>query len=170
MKTILSIFIVLMLFQSCSITKNKMITDKRTERKELVGKVTREGFKKEEFKTWFDKGYKEYQPKEEIVNKLKAVSLYKAVTIKIIFGTWCGDSRREIPRFFKIVDVANIPENIIGLTAVDTKKSSQDKNLEGIKFTRIPTFIFYRNGSEIGRIVESTEKSLEEDLLKILTK
>ena len=170
MKTILSIFIALMFFQSCSIIKNKTITDERTERKELVGTCTRAGFQKEEFKMWFDKGYNEYQPKEEIVNKLKAVTLYKGVTIKIIFGTWCGDSRREVPRFFKLVDKADIPEKIIRLTAVDTKKTSRDKSIEGIAFTHIPTFIFYRKGSEIGRIVESTEKSLEEDMLKILTK
>jgi len=170
MKTILSIFIALMFFQSCSIIKNKTITDERTERKELVGTCTRAGFQKEEFKIWFDKGYNEYQPKEEIVNKLKAVTLYKGVTIKIIFGTWCGDSRRELPRFYKLIDEASIPEKNISLTAVDTKKSSYDKKLEGIKFTRIPTFIFYRYGKEIGRIVESTEKSLEEDMLKILTK
>ena len=170
MKTILSIFMALMLFQSCSITKNKIITDDRTERKELVGTCTRVGFQKEGFQRWFDKGYNEYQPKEEIINKLKAVSLYKGVTIKIIFGTWCGDSKREIPRFYKLVDKANIPENIISLTAVDTKKTSRDKRIEGIAFTRIPTFIFYKNAREIGRIVESTEKSLEEDMLTILTK
>ena len=170
MKTILSIFIALMLLQSCSITKNKIITDERTERKELVGTCTRVGFQKEGFQTWFDKGYNEYQPKEEVINKLKAVSLYKGVTIKIIFGTWCGDSRREIPRFYKLIDAANISENIISLTAVDTKKTSRDKSIEGIAFTRIPTFIFYKNEREIGRIVESTEKSLEEDMLTILTK
>ncbi len=168
MKTKILLFAVVIIFSSCLMTKNKTITDERTQRKELIGTVTREGFQKKGFKTWFEKGYSEYQPKTEIVNKLKNISLYNNVTIHIIFGTWCGDSRRELPRFYKLVDEASIPENIIRLTAVDTKKSSQDKSIEGIKFTRIPTFIFYRNGKEIGRIVESTENSLEEDMLNIL--
>ncbi len=170
MKTKSALFVLLIIFSSCSITVNKIITDERTGKKELAGTVNRKGFQKKEFKTWFNKGYEEYVPDAKVINKLKNKTLYKGVKIKIIFGTWCGDSRRELPRFYKIVDTANIPENIIGLTAVDTKKSSRDKKLEGIEFTRIPTFIFYKNGKEIGRIVESTKESLEKDMLKILEK
>ena len=170
MKTKIILFAIIIISSSCLMTKNKIITDKRTQRKELIGTCTRTGFQKNEFNSWFEKEYSEYKPNVKNVNKLKDVSLFKNVTITIIFGTWCGDSRRELPRFYKLVDEAGIPENIIRLTAVDTKKSSHDKNLEGIKFTRIPTFIFYRNGKEIGRIVESTDESLEKDILKILTK
>ncbi len=168
MKTILSFFTLLIFLSSCSFTKNKTIRDERTQRKELIGTCTRDGFQKTEFKEWFEKGYSDYSPDEEVVNRLKDVSLYKGVNIKVIFGTWCSDSRREIPRFFKIVDEANIPESIINLTAVDTKKTSRNTNLDGIDFTRIPTFIFYKNGKEIGRIVESTKESLEKDMLNIL--
>jgi len=161
-------FTTVVILSSCFITKNKTITDTKTQRKELIGSVTRTGFQKKEFKSWFDDGYMKYIPDNEIINKLKNESLFKNIKIKIIFGTWCGDSRRELPRFFKIVDTANIPENIISLTAIDTKKSSRDKSLNKINFTRIPTFIFYRNGKEIGRIVESTKESLEKDMLNIL--
>jgi len=170
MKIKLGLFIIIIVFSSCSITKNKTITDKRTEQKELIGTCTRAGFQKEEFKTWFQKGYNEYKPDAEIVNKLKEQALYKDVSIKIIFGTWCGDSRRELPRFYKIADEANIPDNIESLTAIDTKRSSRDKKLDSVEFTRIPTFIFYKNGKEIGRIVESTKESLEKDMLSILGK
>ncbi len=168
MKTKIILFAVIILFSSCLTTKNKVITDAGTQRKELIGTVTRTGFQKPEFENWFKKGYSEYVPDKKVINKLKDESLYKDVKIKIIFGTWCGDSRRELPRFYKIADEANIPENIIELTAVDTEKSSRNKNLEGIKFTRIPTFIFYKNEKEIGRIVESTKESSEEDMLNIL--
>ncbi len=169
MKAKIVLFAIILISSSCLTTKNKTVKDERTQQKELIGTVTRKGFQKKEFKIWFQKGYSEYQTKTKIVNKLKGIS-YNDITIKIIFGTWCGDSRRELPRFYKLVDEANIPKNIIHLTAVDTKKTSHDKSIEGIKFTRIPTFIFYRNGKEIGRIVESTKKSLEEDMLAILTK
>lgn len=170
MKIKLGLFIIIIVFSSCSITKNKTITDKRTERKELIGTCTRAGFQKEEFKTWFQKGYNEYKPDAEVVNKLKEQVLYKGVSIKIIFGTWCGDSRRELPRFYKIADETNIPGNIVSLTAIDTKRSSRDKKLDSVEFTRIPTFIFYKNGEEIGRIVESAKESLEKDMLSILEK
>ncbi|MCF6184176.1 MAG: thioredoxin family protein [Bacteroidales bacterium] len=168
MKTKIILFAVIVIFSSCLTIKNKTITDDRTQRKELIGTVTRKGFQKSEFKDWFNKGYSEYVPDKDVINKLKDVTLYKGVKIKTVFGTWCGDSRRELPRFYKITDEANIPEDIIELIAVDTEKSSGNKNLEEIKFTRIPTFIFYKNGKEIGRIVESTKESLEKDMLNIL--
>ncbi len=168
MKIKLILFAIIIIFSSCSITKNKTITDERTERKELTGTCTRAGFQKDEFKTWFRQGYSEYQPDKAVIEKLKNADLYKGVKIRIIFGTWCGDSRRELPRFYKIADEANIPKRTVRLTAVDTKKSSRDKSIDGITFTRIPTFIFYRNGKEIGRIVEHTKDSLEKDMLNIL--
>ena len=39
---------------------------------------------------------------------------------------------------------------------------------EGLNIEKVPTFIFYKNGIEIGRIIESPEKSIEKDFLKIL--
>ena len=32
----------------------------------------------------------------------------------------------------------------------------------------VPTFIFYRNGEELGRIVETPEDTLEKDLAEIV--
>jgi hypothetical protein len=34
---------------------------------------------------------------------------------------------------------------------------------------RVPTFIFYKNNIEAGRIIENPETSLEQDMVKILT-
>jgi hypothetical protein len=39
---------------------------------------------------------------------------------------------------------------------------------DGFDITNVPTFIFYRNGKEINRIVESPVISLEKDMLSIL--
>jgi len=38
-----------------------------------------------------------------------------------------------------------------------------------LNITNIPTFIFYKNGKEMHRIVESPMESLEKDMLKIIT-
>ena len=68
------------------------------------------------------------------------------------------------------VMISPIPEFSNDIPSVDTKKSSRDKSLEGIEFTRIPTFIFFNNGKETGRIVESVKVSLESDISEILAK
>ena len=43
------------------------------------------------------------------------------------------------------------------------------KETEGLKIELVPTIIFYKDGYEIGRIVETLTESLEKDLLKILS-
>ena len=51
----------------------------------------------------FEKRYENYIPAN-----LKEVSI-EGITIKIFFGTWCHDSKRELPRALKIL---NKKENI----------------------------------------------------------
>jgi hypothetical protein len=40
--------------------------------------------------------------------------------------------------------------------------------VEELKVERVPTFIFYRDGKEIGRIIENPKTSLIEDFLEIV--
>ncbi len=169
MKTKLVFILGIVLLYACSEVNNKTFTNEKNGKKELIGTCTRSGFDQKEFAAWFKPEYESYMPDAETIEKLKKHS-FKKIGIKIIFGTWCGDSRREMPRFYKIKDMANMPENSISLTAVDSDKNSGDSALKNIEFTRIPTFIFYKKGKEIGRIVESCEASLEKDMLAILEK
>ncbi|MEM1407485.1 MAG: hypothetical protein AAGG59_11970, partial [Bacteroidota bacterium] len=46
---------------------------------------------------------------------------------------------------------------------------SPGREESGQNIHRVPTFIFHKNGEEIGRIVESPKESLEVDMLKIVT-
>ncbi len=51
---------------------------------------------------------------------------------------------------------------------LDREKKS-GRNIEvGKNVHHVPTFIFLKNGTEIGRIVESPIESLEEDMFNIL--
>ncbi len=42
--------------------------------------------------------------------------------------------------------------------------------VDGMEIHFVPTFIFYRNDEEIGRIVEMPYESLEKDMLEIVLK
>ena len=169
MKNVLIILVPIFLF-SCNIQKNKSIIDDRTNNEILIGKCNRNAFEKDMFKKWFTDEYENYNTDNIQIEKLKKSSKPDDTEILIIFGTWCHDSRRELPRFYKIADELDYSKFNIKLVAVDTKKSSRDKSLEGIEFTRIPTFIFFNNGKETGRIVESVKVSLESDISEILAK
>ena len=159
-----------MLISSCGIQKNKKITDSKSNKNILIGKCNRKAFDNENFKSWFSEKYDNYDTNKEIIDKLKNSSEITDTKILIVFGTWCGDSRRELPRFYKIADEVGYSKFNIDLVGVDRNRSSGKKLLEDIEFTRIPTFIFYREGKEIGRIVESVEVSLESDIFEILNK
>ena len=55
--------------------------------------------------------------------------------------------------------------------AVDRKKNLPNNLAKEYQIEYVPTFIFLKNGHEIGRIVESPEALyLEEDVLNILSK
>ena len=83
-------------------------------------------------------------------------------------GTWCGDSRREVPRFYKIIDNLNFDENKITVINVNRKMEAKGIDVQSLEISRIPTFIFCINNKELGRIIETPKKSLEKDLMGII--
>jgi hypothetical protein len=64
------------------------------------------------------------------------------------------------------MDMVNFNEKNISLIGVDTKKQTYITDISDLEIKLIPTFIFYRNDKEIGRIVETPKKTLEKDILK----
>jgi thiol-disulfide isomerase/thioredoxin len=86
----------------------------------------------------------------------------------VFIGTWCGDSRREVPRFLRIAKEAGIEESRVRLYNLDRSKTSPDGLTERWAIDRVPTFIILRQGREVGRIVERPRSTLEGDLLSIL--
>ena len=83
-------------------------------------------------------------------------------------GTWCPDTQRELPGFYRVLDHLGFNEAYMQVIYVNTLKKAPGIDLESSEIERVPTFIFFREGLEIGRIIESPVESLEKDLLKIL--
>ncbi len=133
----------------------------------LLGYFTRERMTNIPHSEWYIKGYDEYQVDTNIVKELKNIDK-NIITIKIIMGSWCSDSRREVPRFMHILDYWEFPmENVIFI-GVDDKKISPVGEYEYLGIERVPTFIFYENNIETGRIIENPVTSLEKDMVKII--
>ena len=115
---------------------------------------------------WFDSTFAEYEPDPEAVSRLSGV--FSGVKVKCFFGSWCSDSKREVPRFFRVLKEAGLSDSVVTLIGVDRQKFSLDGSSMIFRVERVPTFIFFRNGAEVGRIVETPHESLERDMLKLL--
>jgi len=90
--------------------------------------------------------------------------------ITIVWGTWCGDSRLHVPRFYKVLKDAGFPEHKITLIEVNRDKKSVTAIVDHLNIERVPTFIIFEADKELGRIVEQPEETLEKDLLELLAK
>lgn len=132
----------------------------------LIGIATKETFQDPSFKPWFENRYNSYKTDPLIIAKLTFA--VKDIKIRGYMGTWCADSRREVPRFFKIFDEINFDENNLELIGVDRTKNTPDNKAKELDVFRVPTFIFYKNGKEIDRFVEYPRESIEKDILKIV--
>jgi len=93
--------------------------------------------------------------------------------VTIFLGTWCGDSRREVPRLWKALDIAgswgvDVPF-AIHYIGVDRQKKEPSAPVTNNDIRYVPTFIVSREGREVGRIVEESPHGIEKDLLALLT-
>ncbi|MEN8224982.1 MAG: thioredoxin family protein [Bacteroidota bacterium] len=162
-------FIVIALFISFAAQaqeKNIKITDEKYEEEILLGYCDREGLQYGEFGESYDQEYSEYDARRKAVRKIKRTK--QDYEIVLVLATWCHDSKEQVPRFFRVLDESGIPEDIMTVICVDGEKAGGEVSVESYNIERVPTFIFFRNGEEIGRIIETPEMSLEEDMLEIV--
>jgi len=147
---------------------NRTIIDTKTQKPILYGKCNLKGLNTGEFGEVYKMEYKYYTPDTQKLNQIKP--LLKNVSFKIIMGSWCGDSREQIPRFIKTLDLMKYKTKKIEIISLDHyfKLNGFDNEKYGIK--KLPTIIVYLKKKEIGRIIETPTETLEKDLLNILTK
>jgi hypothetical protein len=138
----------------------------------LLGTCAREALYEAPFGQWFQPAYEQY-----VVDSATCVfirPLLSGKKITLFMGTWCGDSRREVPRILKMLDCCGFPPDQLQLVMVsnqpDLYKQSPEHEEAGRKILRVPTLIIESGGHEWGRIIELPVVSLERDLLRILRK
>jgi len=99
------IIVSLAIFLSSCVSSSKVedVAHKQTETNTLVGKVSLSKLKNSEFKTVFATGYNNYRPDPSSIEKLKSIEENYSITV--VLGTWCGDSKEQVPHFFKIINL-----------------------------------------------------------------
>ena len=170
MKTYYSAFVLILFLTTTtgfSQDVNKVEYSERVGGMILIGECNRNVFTMEPFQEWYNFEYEEYTPEQTVIEKLKKQINY-VLRIKIVMGSWCSDSQREVPRFYRIMDDAGIPDEKVELISVNRDKVVPGMDISALKIERVPTFIVYDGIKELGRIIETPAETLEEDLLRIL--
>ena len=111
----------------------------------------------------FKKGYDNYVPLQ--LSTLK----YDDINVVVFFGTWCHDSKRELPKALKIFNEIGINDENIELVAVGIDKKEPEGRAAKLNLMYTPTIIFFRESKEIGRIIEKPVRSLEKDIESIIS-
>ena len=134
---------------------------------DIIGLFDRKELSNNPHAEWFDQNYSDYNLDQKTLDKLKP--LFKDLEITVFMGTWCSDSRKEIPVFYKLIDKLNFDEKSIELIGMTLEKTTPDSLELNQNLINVPTFIFKKDGKEINRIVEFPLETIEKDILEILT-
>lgn len=118
--------------------------------------------------SWYQSNYSSYAVDPTTVQDITMLST--DIQYILVVGTWCGDSKREVPHLFKIFDAAKISDHQLLMMGVDRSKKSEDGFTDKYNIQRVPTLVILKGDQELGRIVENPRESLEKDLVRILQK
>lgn len=119
--------------------------------------------------SWFAKAQNAYKQKEAVVKAFEANR--DSVNFLVFVGTWCPDSHYVVPRFFSILDTVGFNKKNITMIAVDSTKQDKNRLTRILKVTNVPTIIVFKNGKELGRVVEYGETGrFDLELAALLTK
>ena len=148
------------------VSDNTKELENTASQKMLLGEFTKADLEKAPYSRWFTPSYENYEPKKKSLKIIKKnISNYEII---LFMGTWCGDSRYEVPKFFKLLDLVDFDREKLTSIAVNYNKKAPGDLDEEYKVHRVPTIIFLKNGKEVNRFVEYSVESLEEDIATIV--
>ena len=135
----------------------------------LVGFITKQELATDTAFTWFAQNQQGYTPDQNALQLLKANR--DSINIIAFGGTWCGDTKYILPKFFTLADAAGLSQDHVTLLGVDHDKKTVQHLSEALGVTNVPTLIVMKNGKELGRVVEYGHTGLfDKDLAEILSK
>ncbi len=98
---------------------------------------------------------------------VETISGASDVRIDVYLGTWCGDSRREVSRWFSVMNkVSDGPE--VRYISLDRSMSAADVSIPET-LTNVPTFYVYRGDDELGRVVETAVEPIGVDIADLIS-
>lgn len=102
----------------------------------------------------------------EAMEVLGTLGSAEGVSFEAVFGTWCGDSRRSVPKLLAAADELGLDVSLVAIQRGFTRPLHYARDQ---RITNVPTIVVKRNGLEIGRFVERPRStSVITDLAAIL--
>ena len=155
---------------SCSVHKSINTQDDYLSNNEdiLLGYVNESELKNNPVFNETEVYYDSYNVDENLARIIKDKS--NDINIIVVLGSWCGDSKVNVPVFRKIIDKSGFDKTKVKYIAVDRRKKGGSVNVSALNVEYVPTFIFIKNNTEIGRIVEQPiNETIEQDWVEIVT-
>jgi thiol-disulfide isomerase/thioredoxin len=112
------------------------------------------------------KASEDYKTNEGAIKTLK--EHLKDYDLVVFLGTWCEDSHRTIPQLYKVLQETAYPFEKLTLYGVDRQKKTVNDIQDKFNVKLVPSIIVLQQGKEIGRITEVVDRSVEQDLEKII--
>lgn len=160
----LAILLISFALTACSTQKSYTLKKEGTDII-LKGIVPKEVLMNPKVYPWFAWGINNYKPDTTRINQLKPLA--KGLNVLVIAGSWCSDTQRDLPKFYKVAELIGLKTNQISLIMVDRDKKCSNIDIDIMQIKNIPAFIFYYEGKEKGRIIENTILSMEADMVNI---
>jgi thiol-disulfide isomerase/thioredoxin len=111
----------------------------------------------------------EYSPPQWKLAQFAELAQSRNATFVIFGGSWCHDSRAQLPVLFRLFNLASIPAERQQLFGVDGNVKEPTRTADRFNVSRVPTVIVLSNGREIGRISEFPRPNWEDDLIRVLS-
>ncbi|MFK7864612.1 MAG: TlpA family protein disulfide reductase [Pseudohongiellaceae bacterium] len=109
----------------------------------------------------FAKEYESFQPTKSQILGLQGL---EGKEVLALFGTWCHDSEREIPRLLKLIEESEISLSRLTLYGVSRNKDDPAGVAKQHELLFTPTIIVLDDGKELTRIVERPKIGLAADI------
>ena len=157
------------LFTGYSIFAQTEITVETGGTKIIKGFMSREDLATDTSFKWYAENQKGYVPDANALAGLKANR--DSVNFVVFGGTWCGDTKTILPKFFSLTDAAGFSQDRVTMIGVDRGKKTIQHLSEAFGVINVPTIIVMKNGKELGRVVEYGRYGLyDKELAEILSK
>lgn len=159
----------LALFTSFAVFAQTEVTVEAGGTKIIKGFMSRQELATDSSFKWFAENQKGYTPDQNALNVLKANK--DSINFVVFGGTWCGDTKYILPKFFSLADAAGFSPDRITMVGVDRNKKTIQHLTEAFGVVNVPTIIVMKNGKEVGRVVEYGKYGMyDKELGEILSK
>lgn len=124
----------------------------RPNEKTLKGLISREDLLADTSFHWYAENLKGYKPNQAALEGFK--NHKDSIQLIAFMGTWCEDSHHVIPKFYSLLDLAEVSPDRVTLIGVDRNKKTLSHLSEALHVDKVPTIIVLKNGKELGRVIE----------------